>query len=325
MTEVVEVNGAKSAALFPGQGSQYLGMGRPLYERSALVRKIFESAFELLGWNLWRLCDRGPEEKLRETSHSQPAIFTLSYAMYRLLDDASWKPDVLAGHSVGEFTALAASGALPFEDCLQVVAKRGELMADQSRIKPGAMLAVLGARTEAVEEKVRSLQGWGVIEIANYNCPGQVVVSLERGLQERAKHEFLSLAKRVVDLPVSGAFHSSLMREAQEKLAQFLSQGGFPFKRPRVPILLGARLAPSRDPGEIKEALITQMSAPVRWQQSVTQMLRSGVRVFVEVGPKDVLTKLVKRVDRRCLALAADGRELQEVIGALEVRDGHRS
>lgn len=310
----------KSAALFPGQGSQYPGMGRWLYERSAEVREIFNRASRVLSWDLWGLCAEGSAGELRETSRSQPAIFTLSYAMYELVHDAGWKPGIVAGHSLGEFTALAAAGALPFEDCLRVVAKRGELMAEASRAAPGGMLAVLGAETEAVEEKVRCLNKWGVIEVANYNCPGQVVVSLERGLLEQARVQLLPLASRVVELPVSGAFHSSLMAEAREAFARFLSQEGFRFNRPEVPILLNATLAPSVDPLEIEEALILQMTSPIRWQGIVSRLIRAGVRAFVEVGPKDVLTKLVKRIDRGCLALAADGRDPLEVLGALEAR-----
>ena len=310
-------DGGESAVLFPGQGSQYPGMGCALYERSAGVREIFDRASALLGWDLWELCARGPEEELRETSRSQPAIFTLSYAMWELLHDAGWEPKVAAGHSVGEFTALAAAGGLPFEDGLRLVAKRGELMARASISKPGAMLAVLGAPTEAVEERVRTLQQLGIIGIANYNCPGQVVVSLERRLLKQAEDELAPLARRVVELPVSGAFHSSLMAEAQERFAEFLSQGDLRFKEPRIPILLNATLAPSRDPGEIKGALIAQMTSPIRWQQAVSHLIRSGIKVFVEVGPKDVLTKLARRIDRSCLALAADGRDPQEVIGGL--------
>lgn len=307
----------ESAVLFPGQGSQYPGMGQDLYERDGRVRGIFRRASALLGWDLWELCVRGPEEELRETSRSQPAIFTLSYAMYELLHDAGWEPEMVAGHSVGEFTALAAAGGLSFEEGLRAVAKRGELMAQASRVRPGAMLALLGAETEAVEEGVQALKRFGVIEIANYNCPGQVVVSLERRLLKQAKGELAPLAKRVVELPVSGAFHSPLMAEAQEGFARFLSVEECHFRPPRIPILLSATLAPSRDPLEIKEALIAQMTSPIRWQQAIIQMIRSGFRIFIEVGPKDVLTRLVKRIDRSCLALATDGRGPQEIIGAL--------
>lgn len=313
---------ARSAAIFSGQGSQYPGMGQHLYERSDGVKEIFKKASDILGWDLWELCARGPEEELSETSRSQPAIFALSYAMYRLLRDNGWRPDIVAGHSLGEFTALAAAGGLSFEDGLRTVAKRGELMARASRERPGAMLAVLGAATEAVEEKVKTLQQLGVIAIANYNCPGQVVLALERELLEQAKDELTPLAKKVVELPVSGAFHSPLMAEAQTRFAEFLAQASLSFKRPRIPILLNATLTPSHDLVEIKEALIAQMTEPVRWQQAVLQLIRSGFRVFIEVGPKDVLTKLVRRIERNCLALATDGHDPQRVIAALglEVR-----
>jgi len=306
---------SKSAGLFPGQGSQYPGMGRALYGRFAPVRELFQRAGELLGWDLWGLCEGGPEERLRETHRSQPAIYTLSYATYKLLREAGWEPEMVAGHSVGEFAALAAAGGLSFEEGLRVVAKRAELMAQAAARNPGAMLAVLGAPTEAVEERVKALQRWGVIEVANYNCPGQVVVSLERGLLERAREELAALAGKVVELPVSGAFHSPLMREAQAGFAEFLSQ--VDFRRPRIPILLNATLAPSRDPEEIKEALIVQLTGPVRWQQVMEKLLNMGFRTFIEVGPKDVLTKLARRIDRTCRALATDGREPEGVIREL--------
>jgi len=311
-----------SAALFPGQGAQYIGMGQSLHERFAQIRGVFRRASELLGWDLWELCMEGPEEELRETDRAQPAIFTLSYAMYGLLRDLGWEPEMMAGHSVGELAALTAAGGLPFEDGLRAVAIRGKLMAQASRAQPGTMLALLGAATEAVEGRIRSLKRLGVIEIANYNCPGQVVISLERRLLEQAKQVFSSLAKRVVELPVSGAFHSPLMAEAQKGFAEFLSREDLRFREPRVPILLSATLALSRDPLEIREALIAQITSPIRWEQMMAQMIRSGVRTFIEVGPKDVLTRLVKRSDRDCQALATDGRDPREIIKALRLGVG---
>jgi len=292
-------------------------MGQYLGARYARVREIFAQASELLGWDLEGLCVRGPEEELQETDRSQPAIFTLSCAMYELLHDMGWEPGIVAGHSVGEFAALVAAGGLSFADGLRAVAKRGELMAQAARERPGAMLAVLGAATEAVEDKVKLLQRWGIVEVANYNCPGQVIISLERGLLERARAELAPVAKKLVVLPVSGAFHSRLMEEARERFAQFLARAGLDFKRPRIPILLNATLTPSRDPEEIREALIKQITAPVRWHQVVLNLIQLGIRSFVEVGPKDVLTRLVRRIDQDLRALASDGREPREVVAAL--------
>lgn len=308
---------ARSVAIFPGQGSQYPGMGRHLYERCGRVKETFDRASDVLGWELWRLCEQGTEEELNDTSHSQPAIFTLSYAIYQLLREGGWRPDIVAGHSLGEFTAAVAAGALSFEDGGRAVAERGRLMAQAASRRPGAMLAVLGADQRMVEERVAVLRRGGLVQIANYNCPGQLVVSLEKKLLKPAKRELGSIAKKVVELPVSGGFHSPLMAEAQAGFAEFLAQAGLSFKRPRVPILLSATLAPSRDPVEIKDALIMQITSPVRWEQMVARMVHLGIEATIEVGPKDVLTKLVRRIDRGPLALATDGRDPQEVIWAL--------
>ena len=317
----------KTAAVFPGQGSQYLGMGFRLYERFAEVREVFKDASAILGWDLWGLCSSGPEEELRETGRSQPAIFTLSYAMYRLLKNSGWQPGLVAGHSLGEFTAAVAAGALPFADGVRVVAERGRLMAQAAERNPGAMLAVLGADRRAVEEAVGGLKGEGqgrgrrkgrgrgIVQIANYNCPGQVVVSLERGLLGPVKSELSSIAKRVVELPVSGGFHSPLMEGAKEEFSRFFR--GIELKEPEVPIFLNTILAPSRDPERIKGALIEQMTSPVRWEEAIERMISSGIKAFVEVGPKDVLARLIERIDRATYVVVTDGRDPQEVIAQL--------
>lgn len=309
----------RSAALFPGQGSQYPGMGQVLPSGFAEVRCLFETASEMLGWDLWAFCTRGDAGELNDTRRAQPAIFTLSYALFRVLTDSGWGPDVVAGHSLGEFTAATAAGAFSFADGVRAVAERGRLMAEAARVRPGTMLALLGAGEDELAEAVAELSRWGTIAPANYNCPGQVVVALERGLLERARVELSSVAKRVVELPVSGGFHSPLMAQAQEEFSGFLER--IPIVRPSVPILLNVPLTPSVDPAEIREALISQMTAPVRWQEAIGRLLTSGVRTFVEVGPKDVLARLVQRISAKCRVLVTDGRDPQEIVSQLRRAD----
>ena len=309
----------RSAALFPGQGSQYPGMGQGLPSRRE-VRRLFETASEILGWDLWELCTHGDAGELNDTRRAQPAIFTLSYAVFRVLSDSGWGPDIVAGHSLGEFTAATAAGALAFADGLRAVAERGRLMAQAASARPGTMLALLGVAEDELGEALAELSRWGTIAPANYNCPGQVVVALERGLLERAKVELGSIAKRVVELPVSGGFHSPLMAEAQAEFALFLER--IPIVRPSLPILLNVPLAPSVDPAEIRRALISQMTAPVRWQEAVARLLSSGVRTFVEVGPKDVLARLMPRIGAECRVIVTDGRDLQEIASQLRRADG---
>lgn len=310
----------RNAAVFPGQGSQVLGMGRSLGERSAEAREAFDTASAVLGWDLWDLCTRGPAEGLSDTSRSQPAIFTVSHIMFRLLADHGWQPDLVTGHSLGEFTAAVAAGALSFQDGLRTVAERGRFMARAAARNPGAMLALLGVRCEELPRALADLGRLGMIAPANYNCPGQVVVALERKVLEAAKRELAPLAKRVVELPVSGGFHSPLMEEAQREFARFLAQ--VPIQRPRTPILLNVRLAVSYDPTEIRDGLVAQMTAPVRWEEAVQRMTALGVGSFVEVGPRDVLTGLVRRIAPQCRAVATDGRDPQEVVSELGRGDG---
>jgi len=310
----------RNAAIFPGQGSQYPGMGH-IYERSAEVRQIFDMASDVLGWDLWGLCTRGAEGELNETSRSQPAIFALSYAMYRRLLDSGWQPDIVAGHSLGEFTAATAAGVFSFQDGLRAVAERGRLMAQAAQRRPGTMLALLGVREDELHEALAELKRSGIVQPANYNCPGQVVISLEMKLLDAAKIRLGTTAKKIVELPVSGGFHSPLMEGAHEEFSAFLAR--ISVAKPCIPLLLGVTLTPSVDPVEIRKALVDQMIFPVRWQEAVERMISLGVRAFVEVGPKDVLAGMVRRIARDCQVIVTDGRDPQEIVSQLEEgRDG---
>ncbi len=303
------------AYLFPGQGSQYVGMGREFYDASPAARALFERADDILDIPLSRLCFEGPAERLNDTSNTQPAIFVASVAALRALEERGWDvPTYVAGHSMGEFSALAAGGALSFEDGLRLVRERGRLMKEAGERSPGGMAAVIGLEREPLETlcvQVRELSG-EYVGVANDNCPGQVVISgafgpLERAL-ERAGEQG---ARKVVRLAVSIAAHSPLMAEVAAEFRDALA--ATTFHEPAVPIVANAAAAPLTDPADIRDALGRQLTSPVRWAESVRWMIGQGVGCFVEVGPQEVLTGLVKRIDRgvqrltTAQALARDG------------------
>ncbi|MDZ7773314.1 MAG: ACP S-malonyltransferase [Balneolaceae bacterium] len=282
-----------TACLFPGQGSQSVGMGSEHHASSAGFREYCDRANRALGFDLTEIMFEGPEEKLRQTEYTQPAIFVHSVALYRTLD---LSPDMVAGHSLGEFSALVACGATGFEETLRVVRRRGELMQQAGESRPGTMAAVIGMDDEAVEEvcaQASSQTGKEVVA-ANYNCPGQLVISgyveaVEKAV-ELAGEAGCRLAKV---LPVSGAFHSSLMQPAYEGLESVLQE--LAIATPDCPIYSNYTARPTRDPDEIRQNLLNQLLNPVRWTQTLQNMHADGARRFVEVGPGRVLQGLVKR------------------------------
>jgi [acyl-carrier-protein] S-malonyltransferase len=274
------------ALLFPGQGSQYMGMGRDLYEGYSEVREIFGIANDILGFDLASFCFNGPEEELRRTSIAQPAILTLSVAIWRLLPPL--RARYLAGHSLGEYTALVVGGVLSFPEALRLVRKRGEYM---EQMREGTMVAVMKLGREELEEIVKSVEG--ICVIANYNSPQQIVISGEKKAVEEAARKAEERGARCVQLAVSGAFHSPLMMEANEKFKMELE--GFDFKDSSIPIVCNAFAKPVMKGEEIKEALKVQMVSPVRWEESV-RLMGNEVSFFLEVGPGKVLTNLVKRI-----------------------------
>ncbi len=284
----------KMAFVFPGQGSQKVGMGFDLFKGSRLAREVFEQADELLDFPLSRLCFEGPDEKLRQTVFTQPAIMTVSLACLRSAfgnDDA--RPAFVAGHSLGEFTALAASGALDFTAALRLVWERARLMQEAAEKYPGGMAAIIGLDEITLEE---ICQETGT-QIANINSPGQIVISGSN--QHLAWAMDLSRARgarRVVKLEVSGAFHSILMRPAAEGLGEVISE--LEFREPRIPIVVNVTARPEKDPEELKERLVQQLCSPVRWQSCVEYMVEDGVSTFVEIGPGKVLSGLIKRISK---------------------------
>ncbi|HEX8386506.1 MAG TPA: ACP S-malonyltransferase [Rubricoccaceae bacterium] len=285
-----------TAFLFPGQGSQAPGMGADLFETSPEARALFDEADAVLGVSLTSLMFGDAADALRPTEITQPALYVHSLAADAALRARGLRPDVAAGHSLGEWSALAATGAVSFADGLRAVRRRGELMAQAGTVRPGAMSAVLGLDADTLEAACReaTAAGEGEAVPANYNDPGQIVISGDAGAVERAGVLCTAAgAKRVVPLPVSGAFHSPLMAFARDGLAEALA--GLSISAPSCPVVLNVTAEPTQSPDEIRARLLEQLTAPVRWAQSVERMAALGVTRFVEVGTGAVLSGLVRR------------------------------
>jgi len=291
---------ARTAFLFPGQGSQYVGMGSDLSGSFPAARDLVHAADRILGFPLSEAMfgtgdAEADTETLRRTEITQPALFVHSLAVTAILEGVGISFDMAAGHSLGEYSALTASGALAFEDALPLVRLRGELMARAGDDRPGTMAAVIGMDDAVLEAACREIsEGTGVVQPANYNSPGQVVISGDVSAVERALELLPERgARKVVPLPVSGAFHSPLMTHARDGLARALAE--VRITPPRVPVWLNVTARPSTDPGEIRERLLEQLLAPVRWTQTLESMKEAGATRFVEIGAGRVLSGLVKR------------------------------
>ncbi|WP_417557338.1 ACP S-malonyltransferase [Mesoflavibacter zeaxanthinifaciens] len=282
------------AYIFPGQGAQFTGMGLDLYENSPEAQHLFEDANSILGFNITDIMFEGTADQLKETKVTQPAIFLHSVILAKTLGD-SFKPDMVAGHSLGEFSALVANGALSFEDGLKLVSQRAMAMQKACEIQPSTMAAVLGLEDKLVEDICAKTEG--VVVAANYNCPGQLVISGEVEAINRACEAMKEAgARRALVLPVGGAFHSPMMEPAREELAAAIENTTF--SKPNCPIYQNVTASAIIDETEIKANLISQLTAPVRWTQSVQQMIADGATLFTEVGPGKVLQGLVKKIDR---------------------------
>jgi len=282
------------AYVFPGQGAQFSGMGLDLYEKSPEAQALFEKANDILGFSITDIMFEGSAEDLKQTKVTQPAVFIHSVILSKILGD-NFKPDMVAGHSLGEFSALVANKTLSFEDGLELVAKRAKAMQKACELEPSTMAAVLGMEDEMVESICAETEG--VVVAANYNCPGQLVISGAYPAVERACENLKDRgAKRALILPVGGAFHSPLMEPARKDLAEAIENTEF--SKPICPIYQNVSTFAVNDPSEIKKNLVFQLTAPVKWTQSVQNMVNDGASEFIEVGPGKVLQGLVKKINR---------------------------
>lgn len=285
----------KTAYVFPGQGAQFVGMGKDLYDNNPEAREMFEKANEVLGFRITDLMFNGTEEDLKQTKVTQPAIFLHSVILAKSLGDG-FKPDMVAGHSLGEFSALVAAGAMSFEDGLRLVATRAMAMQKACEANPSTMAAVLALPDEKVEELCAEVDD--IVAPANYNCPGQVVISgTNAGIDAACEKMLAAGARRALKLKVGGAFHSPLMAPAKEELTRAID--ATEFKMPVCPVYQNVDGKPHTNPEEIKANLIEQLTAPVRWTQDVQAMIADGATDFVELGPGKVLQGLVSKIDRK--------------------------
>ena len=300
MVEVETVSTPKIAWVFPGQGSQAVGMGYELFQSSRRAREVFEEADEGLNMALSRLCFEGPAEELRETINAQPAILTASVACLRAASEFSVppRPQFVAGHSLGEYTALVAANVISFVDAVRLVRERGRLMHEAGKIRPGGMAAIIGLDEESLEAVCRETGA----QIANFNCSGQIAISGTREALARSMDLAQARgARRVIPLQVSGAFHSVLMQPAVEGVAQAISE--VDFNMAEVPVVANSTAQPLTSPEEVKEELLRQLCNCVQWQPSVEFMVDYGVSTFIEVGPGQVLSGLIKRISNKVQVL----------------------
>lgn len=289
------------AYVFPGQGAQFSGMGLDLYENSPLAQEYFERANDILGFSITDIMFEGTAEQLKETKVTQPAIFLHSVILAKVLGD-SFQPEMVAGHSLGELSALVANNVLSFEDGLKLVSKRALAMQKACETMPSTMAAVLGLEDHVVEETCEEVDG--VVVAANYNCPGQLVISGEISAVENACEVLTNKgARRALLLPVGGAFHSPMMEPAREELAAAIE--ATEFRNPTCPVYQNVTASAVMNPDEIKKNLMIQLTAPVRWTQSIQAMIADGATEFIEVGPGKVLQGLMRKIDRSVTASGA--------------------
>ena len=288
----------KTAFVFPGQGSQTVGMGKELYERFPVAKAIFDAADEALGFSITDMCFNGPEEELRKTFNTQPAILTVSIALFEVLKEQGLKPSIVAGHSLGEYSALVAAGSLSFSDAVQLVRKRGQFMQEAVPLGEGSMAAILGLERQIVIDICQKVQAeFGAVQAVNFNCPGQIVIAGKKEAVEQAAESLKTAgAKRAIMLPVSAPFHSTLMKPAAEKLA--LELAAITVSDAAIPVVANIHGQIITDAMEIEKSLVEQADHPVEWEKCIAQIAEYGVTAVVEVGPGKVLSALTKKITK---------------------------
>ncbi len=287
----------KIAFVFPGQGAQYVGMGEELVKEYPVAKEVFVDASEAIGYDMEELCFRSSAEELKQTEKTQPSILTTSYAVYKVMLEKGVKPDGVAGLSLGEYSALVASGVLDFKDAVKVVRQRGKYMQDEVPAGVGTMAAVLGLGSKEVEEACKEASDTGVVEPANYNCPNQLVIAGEIKAVERAAELCKEKgAKKAIMLPVSAPFHTSLLKGAGVKLAKDLEN--LEFKALNYPLVANVTADYVADSNDVKGLLIDQVSSPVLWENSIAKMVADGYNTFIEVGPGKALSKFIKKISK---------------------------
>ena len=286
------------AFIFPGQGSQYIGMGKEFYENFSMAREVFEEANDSLHFSVSSLCFQGPEEALKLTENTQPAVLTTSIAALKVFqNEKGMIPQLTAGHSLGEYSALVASGALPFTDAVRIVRLRGRFMQEAVPVGEGAMAAILGMEREEVEKLCQEASSGEVLSPANFNCPGQIVISGHSKAVQRAIEKVKQEGKKAVLLPVSAPFHSPLMEPAGSRLEKELN--GVPISDLKVPVVTNVEAEVNTNKERVKALLVAQVSSPVRWEESMRRMIEEGIERVLEIGPGKVLSGLMKRIDPR--------------------------
>ena len=306
--------------VFPGQGSQYVGMGRDFYDHDHRARAIFQLADEVLGFELSKLCFEGSAEELQKTEYAQPAILTVSVVCLEMLRQSGLRPVAAAGHSLGEYAALVAAGSLAFTDAVRLVRQRGRFMQEAVPLGLGGMVAVLGLDGPDVVNVCRQARSVGIVEAANLNCPGQVVIAGElKALEQAAKLAREAGARRCLDLPVSAPFHSSMMQPAGLRLAEELA--GVPVADPQIKVIANVSADYVNSALAIKTNLVAQVSSPVRWEELVRRLLADNLTTFVEVGPGKVLTGLIRKIDKNVVTCNVEDRGSLECVLALLGKD----
>jgi [acyl-carrier-protein] S-malonyltransferase len=314
------IGNRKLAIIFPGQGAQKPGMGKELFEKFAVARQVFEEADDALGFSISRLCFDGPEEDLQLTENTQPAILTVSVAAFRVMTEAGISaPAFVAGHSLGEYSALVAADALKLSDAVRTVRARGRYMQESVPVGTGAMAAVIGGELSEIQRVCDEASGDQVCSIANINAPNQVVIAGNTEAVDRAIELLKDIAKRVIKLKVSAPFHCALMKPAQHRLASDLEQ--LTFNEPAIPVVTNVDASATSAPDLLRDSLVRQVSAPVRWLESMQVLIQSGVDTFVEAGPGKVLSGLMRQTSREIKTLnVEDAASLETTQAALAAR-----